>query len=69
MRSPSRHELARGIWGHSPQEIFKIRVPEIAFTAFWEHIKKNLSFSKHRQLNLARVSIVMYITVKICHKI
>jgi hypothetical protein len=48
MRSPKvwaeyrRHELARG----APQEIFKIWVSEIAFPAFWEHILKNLSFSK-----------------------
>jgi hypothetical protein len=52
MRSPKvwaeyrRRELARGIWGHAPQEIFKIWVSEIAFPAFWEHILKKSQLLK-----------------------
>jgi hypothetical protein len=41
-----RHELARGIWGHASQEIFKIWISEIAFPAFWEHILKQSQLLK-----------------------
>jgi hypothetical protein len=29
-----KHENCKGVWGHAPQKIFKIWIPEMAFAAF-----------------------------------